>query len=93
MDFGEYIVNGIPLTIVVLVLVELFKGLGLSGKSLTVTSFSIGLVLGIAYQLSIELPVNFAGWFGAIVFGLALGGLASGSYDAVKSAVRSGMSK
>jgi hypothetical protein len=44
--------------------------------------------LGIGYQLSISVPVGFSGWFGASVFGLALGLLASGIYDAVKNATK-----
>lgn len=85
MEFDQ-IVNGIPLMFVVMGLVELIKSFGVSGKWLTVASFGVGLALGILYQLSIGIPLDFAGWFGAAVFGLALGLVASKVYDAIKSA-------
>ncbi len=85
MEFDQ-IVNGIPLIFVVMGLVELVKSFGLQGSALTVSSFAIGLVLGILYQMSIAIPVGFAAWFGAVVFGLALGLVASKVYDAVRSA-------
>lgn len=85
MEFGQ-VVNGIPLVLVVMGLVELSKMFGLAGKWLTAGSFAIGLAIGIAYQLSIGVPTDFAGWFGAVIFGLALGLVASKVYDAVRSA-------
>ena len=87
MNFDQ-LVNGIPLALVVMGLVEWIKALGVSGRLLTILSLAIGLVLGIAYQLSIEMPVDFAGWFGAVVFGLALGLTASKVYDAIRSAAK-----
>ncbi len=85
MEFDQ-IVNGIPLIFVVMGLVELAKAFGLSGKVLTAASFAIGLALGVLYQISVEVPVGFGGWFGAAVFGLALGLVASKVYDAIRSA-------
>jgi hypothetical protein len=79
-------VNGIPLVLVVMGLVELSKTLGAEGKLLTIISFVIGLVLGILYQLSITPPMGFGGWFAAVVFGLALGLVACKVYDAIRSA-------
>ena len=85
MNFDQ-VVNGIPLVLVVLGLVELSKALGAEGKLLTIISFVIGLVLGILYQLSIAPPMGFGGWFAAVVFGLALGLMACKVYDAIRSA-------
>jgi hypothetical protein len=85
MNFDQ-VVNGIPLVLVVMGLVELSKTLGAEGKLLTIVSFVIGLVLGILYQLSIAPPMGFGGWFAAVVFGLALGLTASKVYDAIRSA-------
>jgi hypothetical protein len=85
MNFDQ-IVNGIPLILVVMGLVELSKSFGAEGKILTAISFVIGLVLGILYQVSLGMPVGFAGWFGSGVFGLALGLMASKVYDAIRSA-------
>ena len=85
MNFDQ-IVNGIPLILVVMGLVELAKSFGAEGKILSLISFGIGLVLGIAYQVSLGMPVGFTGWFGAVVFGLALGLVACKVYDAIRSA-------
>jgi hypothetical protein len=88
MDFSSYVIAGVPLVLVVVGLVEWVKSLGLQGIAVKFVSMAIGLVLGIGYQLSIAVPVGFSGWFGASVFGLALGLLASGIYDAVKNATK-----
>ena len=77
MNFDQ-VVNGIPLVLVVIRLVELTKALGAEGKLLIIISFVIGLVLGILYHLSIAPPIGFGGWFAAVVFGLALDLVASG---------------
>jgi hypothetical protein len=88
MDFSSYVIAGVPLVLVVVGLVEWVKSLGLQGVAVKFVSMAIGLVLGIGYQISVAVPVGFAGWFGASVFGLALGLLASGIYDAVKNATK-----
>lgn len=85
MEFDQ-IVNGVPLIFVVMGIVELIKAFGLHGKALTAASFAVGLALGIAYQISLGLPTGYAGWFGAVIFGLALGLVASKVYDAIRSA-------
>ena len=85
MEFDQ-IVNGIQLLFVVMGLVELSKSFGAQGKALTAISFGIGLVVGLLYQLSLGTPADYAGWFGAAVFGLALGLVASKVYDAIASA-------
>ena len=80
-DFSTLLVNGIPLIIVVFGLVEFIKALGLQGNWLTVTSLIIGLVLGLCYNIAIKgMPYDFAAWFSAVIFGLALGLVASGFY-------------
>lgn len=87
MDISEFInvaVAGIPLLFVVLGLVEWIKRLGVSGQWLLVASMLIGLVFGAGYQLSNEIPVTFGGWFAVIVYGLALGLVASGIYDVLR---------
>lgn len=88
MDFTQYLVAGVPLVLVVLGLVEWVKSLGLTGNAVKVVSLAIGLVLGIGYQLSLAVPVGFGGWFTVTVFGLGLGLVASGIYDAAKNAVK-----
>jgi hypothetical protein len=81
MDFSQYLVAGVPLIFVVLGLVEWVKSFGVKGNAVKVVSMAIGLGLGVGYQLSVAMPVGFTGWFGVIVFGLALGLVASGIYD------------
>lgn len=86
MEMATYVVNGIPLVAVILGLVELAKSFGASGRTLTGISFAIGAALGIFYQFSVAIPATAADWFGAILFGLALGLTACKLYDAVRSA-------
>ena len=74
-------VNGVPLVVLVFGLVEFTRQLGLAGKALRVASMLIGVLLGVLYQLSLGVPATYAGWFGAVVFGLALGLTASGIFD------------
>jgi len=90
MNFDQ-VVNGIPLILVVMGLVELLKTFGVQGNALTVGSFAIGLILGILYQISLGMPVGFGGWFGSIVFGLALGLVACKIYDAIRNAANPGI--
>jgi len=88
MNFDQ-IVNGVPLIFVVMGLVELVKAFGVQGKALTATSFAIGVALGVLYQVSLGMPVGFAGWFGSAIFALALGLVASKVYDAIGNAMLS----
>ncbi|WP_236839248.1 hypothetical protein [Bellilinea caldifistulae] len=87
---SESMINGIPLVLVVLGLVEWSKRLGVSGKALQILSMLVGVVLGVLYQFSQQPLEGFSVWFGAVVYGLALGLVASGIYDAVRSAVNRG---
>lgn len=80
--FENILVAGIPLLAVVIGLVQFIKGFGLSGNVVKLLSLTIGLLLGGAYQYSVAAPVDFAGWFQLTVFGLGLGLVASGLYDA-----------
>lgn len=88
MDFSGAIVNGIPLVLAVIGLVEWSKQLGVSGRALQVLSMLVGVALGILYQYSVQPLVDFAGWFGAVIYGLGMGLIASGIYDAIRSATR-----
>jgi len=88
MSFDQ-VVNGVPLIFVVMGLVELIKAFGVQGKALIASSFGIGLVVGLLYQLSLGTPADYAGWFGAALFGLALGLVASKVYDAFGNAMLS----
>lgn len=90
MDFQNAVVSGIPLVLVVIGLVEWSKRLGVSGRPLQILSMLVGVVLGILYQYSQQPLEGFSAWFGAAVYGFGLGLVASGIYDAVRSAVTRG---
>ena len=81
--FKDAVIAGIPLLALVIGLVQVIKGIvtGIAGKLLAV---SIGLLLGVGYDLSkFGMPIDFNGWFSMIVFGLALGVVSFGLYDAM----------
>jgi hypothetical protein len=82
--FDNVVVAGIPLLVMVIGLVQFVKSFGLTGNVVKGVSLGIGLLLGVGYQLSISMPADFAGWFAVTVFGLGLGLVASGIYDAAK---------
>jgi hypothetical protein len=80
-DFNALLVGGIPLIIVIFGLVEFIKSLGLKGHALTVTSLILGVLFGLAYHIAqTTIPATFGEWFTAVIFGLAMGLVASGFY-------------
>ena len=86
----DQVVNGIPLAALVIALVEWVKRIGVEGKALNAVSMAIGAVIGVAYWYAQSPLQSFSDWFGAVIYGLALGLVASGIYDAVRSAVTRG---
>ena len=84
----EQVVNGIPLVVLVIALVEWIKRFGVSGQMLNALSMGVGAAIGIGYWYAQHPLVSFGDWFGAIVYGLALGLVASGVYDAAKSVMK-----
>jgi len=67
---------------VIIGLVQFLKEVtGLGGKWLRVASLALGVGLGLSYLVAMAMPRDFAGWFGAVIFGLALGMEASGVVD------------
>lgn len=86
---GNEAVNGIPLILVVVGLVELFKKLGVKDNWLILTSIAVGLVLGIGYLYSLGPLVGFTAWFDAVIYSVFLGLTASGLWAAAKSALGS----
>lgn len=86
--FTNAVVAGVPLMFVVLGLVQWTKKLGLEGKALIAVSMGIGLILGGGYQIAtVGLPSEFAGWFTIAVYGLGIGVVASGVYDALEKVI------
>ena len=84
MDFSDVAVNGVPILLLIIGLVEFIRQMGLSGKPLRAVSAGLGLLFGLLYQVSLGVPADFAGWFGAVVFGLGLGVAASGVVDVAR---------
>lgn len=82
--FTNITVAGIPLLLIVLGLVQFVKSFGISGQIVRGISLLIGFLLGVGYQFSTTPPADFSGWFSCVVFGLGLGLVASGDYDALK---------
>jgi len=80
-DFSSLLIGGVPLIAVIFGLVEFLKVFGLKDRILTICSLLLGLALGIAYNLTLGLPVDYAGWMAVIFFGLAIGLTTSGIYD------------
>lgn len=85
-SFADAIVSGVPLLFVVFGLVAWVKAMGAKGRVLTVVSFTVGIVIGILYQYSLAPLIGFAAWFGAVIYGLGLGIVASGVYKGIESA-------
>lgn len=82
----QLVVNGVPAILLVFGLVEFSKKLGLTGVWLTVESAVLGMVTSVLYQITLNgVPIDFAGWAGVVVVGLAYGLTASGVYDFLNS--------
>jgi hypothetical protein len=73
--------------VAVFVLVWLWGELGLTGKAQLISSFLTGVVVGIAQRYTDGSIVGMQAWFQAVVYGIVLGGLASGAYEAIKGAI------
>ena len=83
----DVMVKGIPLFAVVMGLVQWFKTVKVPSAALPFISMSMGLILGVGYQISQTPLVSYGDWFAAVIYGLTLGLVASGIYDAGKSIV------
>jgi len=89
MNFSDYLIGGVPLVVFVFALVEWAKSFNLSGNILRVISMAIGIVFGGIYKFSVSPPVDVVGWLELIVFGIAIGLVASGFWDGISSATTS----
>ena len=98
--FLKAMIDGIPLLLVVFVAVQFLKSFkkpdgsqSLDGNVLLAASMGIGLVLGVLYSIFAVRPPegdwydNYKYWLGAAAYGIALGGLASLFFDAIKAIV------
>lgn len=87
-NFPEYLnvsVGGVPLVFIVIGLVTLCRKIkGMTGNRLLIASLIIGFSLGFGYQVATLPPIDFAGWFAAVIYGLAMSLVPSGLYDTGK---------
>ena len=68
----------------VVALTEIIKqAFSLSGNGARGLGVLIGLIVGVSYRASLAFPVDYAGWFNAVMYGLLLGVGAVGSYEVV----------
>ena len=69
--------------------VEGLGKMGLAGNGQLVGAGVTGLILGVAGSIAFfGLPVDFLGWFLAVVFGLIVFGESVGAYEAIKHAAK-----
>lgn len=88
--FGNINVSAI---VAVFVLVWLWGKLGLTGNYQLLSSFMTGAVLGVLDKFFDGSLVAGSDWFMAIIYGIILGGLASGAYEGIKTVVAKSMLK
>jgi len=99
-QFGAAAVNGVPLFLVVFVLIELMKRIkksdgsqAITGNGLLLASFGLGVLLGMGTILFYTRPPagdwyeGYVYWFAAVIYGIALGGIASVFFEVVKSLI------
>ena len=96
--FDAVFEGSIPLLLVVFMLVQGLKTLKnknggqlIDGNGLLISSFAIGLVLGVIYTIYAVKPpagvdwyTDYRYWVGAVIYGIALGGLASLFFESIK---------
>jgi hypothetical protein len=87
MSIPEFVIAGIPLSIIIVALVEEIKMWGLTGNILRVVSIVIGVVLAVLYQLATKVPVTLMDWLALVVIGILYGITASGGYDFVNKRI------
>lgn len=81
----------ITAVVAVFVLVWLWGELGLVGKAQLLSSFLTGVVIGVLDKFFSGTLVGGNDWFAAAIYGIILGGLASGAYEGIKTAVTKGL--
>ena len=91
-QFTTVSVNGVPLLVVVVALVQFAKQFfGITGDGVRGLALVIGFVIGLGYQLGLLFPTDWVGWFAAIIWAIGLGIASLGTYDAGKGMVASGI--
>ena len=94
VSFLKPAVAGVPLVFVIMGLVEWLKRLGVTGNNILYASMGIGVVIGSGYMVTQTRPplvdawIIYVYWFAVIVYGLAMGIVASGLYDVIKNMLK-----
>lgn len=79
-------IGGVPIILVVMALTKYSEKFGAKGRVQLGIAILLGLVFGFGYMSAANgFPVDFAGYFTYIVFGLAMGIVPSGIHDELKS--------
>ena len=90
-DFAGWLKVALPMSVLLAGVnfpaVQWLGKLGLNGKGQLIGAGVTGLILGIGGSIAFfGMPVDFLGWFLAVVFGLVVFGESVGTYEAIKSA-------
>lgn len=97
--YAEAAVQGVPLLFVVSGLVMFWGKLGLTGKAQLVSALLTGLGVGVVYMVMTVAPASggflpvFTYWASNVFYGLGLGLVAVGIYEANKAAAAKGQEK
>lgn len=101
ISFAKVAVQGVPLLFVVMGVVEYCKSFKnkdgtpkFTGNTILLISMGWGLIIGSGYMITQTRPPvagdwweYFVYWFGVIVYGIAIGLIASGLFDVIKNIV------
>lgn len=87
IDLAKDLVAAGPVILIVNGIVAWLKKAKVKGTWLTISSLLVGLLLGIAYKYAVSPLTTFSNWFWAIVFGVILGLIACGVYDAYRNKI------
>jgi len=91
MDFSEWLKTSTGLLVGLLPInmsiVRAAAQFGAKGAVQLGIAIASGLALGIGLQVAVfGVPVDFAGWFFDVLFGLMVAGASIGSYEVIKTA-------
>jgi len=81
--------NSINLVGLVMALTTIAGMFGLAGKGQLAFALGLGILLGAGAQIAeIGTPIDFAGWFALLIYGLVVGASAVGVYETGKKLLK-----